>query len=110
MPVMGPSPAAWHFVAIADLIRTRPEETCACFPAGGCAAMIRLLEASQAAAQDAAIFTIASLIKWNVVDVQTSFARNRGEAVGLRFWVWKTSGRIVCASGAHLGEHPMLAS
>lgn len=49
--------------------------------------MIRLLEASQAAAQDAAIFTIASLIKWNVVNVQTSFARNRGEAIGFRLLV-----------------------
>ena len=60
--------------------------------AGGCAAMIRLLNSSQAAAQDAAIFTIASLIKWNVVDVLKSFARNQGEAAGFS----ETSRHMLC--------------
>ncbi len=42
--------------------------------------MIRLLENSQAAAQDATIFTMAGLVKWNLAGVQRSFARHQGEA------------------------------
>ena len=47
--------------------------------AGGCAAMIRLLENPEAAAQDASIFTSAALLKWNLAGVQRSFARHQGE-------------------------------
>ena len=68
--------------------------------AGGCAAMIRLLNASQAAAQDAAIFTIASLIKWNMNGVQRSFARNQGEAVGCRV--------LMTQAGSDLTTHAVL--
>ena len=40
--------------------------------------MIRLLSTSQAASQDAAIFTIASLMKWDLAGVRRSFARHQG--------------------------------
>lgn len=71
--------------------------------AGGCAAMIRLLNASQAAAQDAAIFTIASLIKWNMGGVQRSFARNQGEAAGLKTLMPKTILRCITYALATVG-------
>ena len=40
--------------------------------------MIRLLDRSEAAAKDAAIFAIAALTKWDLVGMQRSFARNQG--------------------------------
>ncbi|KAK9833511.1 hypothetical protein WJX84_006283 [Apatococcus fuscideae] len=49
--------------------------------AGGCPALIRLLSIPHPSAQDAAIFTTASLVKWNLAAVQRSFACFRGVCV-----------------------------
>ncbi len=60
-----------------------------CF-AGGCAAMIKMLSISEAAAQDAAVFTISNLIRWDLPGVQRSFARHQGDDEVLYaplFWV-----------------------
>ncbi|KAK9817441.1 hypothetical protein WJX74_006164 [Apatococcus lobatus] len=62
---------------------------------GGCDVMIRLLSSPHAAAQDAAVFTLASLIKWDLRGVQQCFARHDGISGLLnRIWMWHQKGEL----------------
>ncbi|KAK9817432.1 hypothetical protein WJX74_002747 [Apatococcus lobatus] len=69
---------AW---TIDGLVRASSCHAEAMLQAGGCPALIRLLSIPHPSAQDAAIFTTASLVKWNLAAVQRSFACFRGVCV-----------------------------